>query len=195
MTEIADLRARYDAVMQGFAEAEDSEAEQSARVLDAIADIGEYLHRQRQVVADQKEEISRLTQQNEDLRSMLLSLLVGIESRNRGHLSKVMHDLEARLTALSNMARAAGGDGPPQTAAPPDTGQPPPTPTGGADLDIPNQPFQTPSEPPPFQAPPQQPPQQGYGDGNRPFPEDQDASGTPPPFPQPDPDVNSSGRW
>lgn len=107
MNHVSALRERYEAVMRQFEEADEQERDQSDRLLRAITDIGDWLSQQRALTAEYRRKNEQLSDENEQLRFMLHSLLVGIESRNRGTMTKAMMEVESRLSSLMKNADIA----------------------------------------------------------------------------------------
>lgn len=107
---VDDLKSRYDAVMASLDRNEAQEEDRANRLMEAIAEIGEWLGEQRRQTVQYRQENQRLASENEQMRFMMHSLLVAIESKNRARLTHTMIELESRLTALSDDARARSAE-------------------------------------------------------------------------------------
>ncbi len=192
LSHLTELKNRYDAVMRNFGESDEQEKDQSERLLSAVTEIGEWLGHQRQITEQYRQRANRLSDENEQLRFMLHSLLVGIESRNRGTMTKAMLEVESRLSMLTQAtkedsmvrlpgAAKAGGEGDQAALSGAKSKPSEAEESDDEGLDIPDS---------------------AFGEGGKgassetseyaPFPVDSDTVRKPPPFPHADPDAPKS---
>ena len=113
MTEINDLRERVEAAEQRFGLMDEQQRHYSERLIGLIETIEAQLAAARGEIEKQIAENSRLTQENEELRSMLHSVLRSIEEKT---FTRTLQNLEARVSALVTTAGAAAEAAAPQAA-------------------------------------------------------------------------------
>ncbi|MGF1628974.1 MAG: hypothetical protein ACFCUT_05855 [Kiloniellaceae bacterium] len=116
MTEINDLRERVEAAEQRFGLMDEQQRHYSERLIGLIETIETQLVTARGEIEKQIAENSRLTQENEELRSMLHSVLRSIEEKT---FTRTLQNLEARVSALVTTTGGAVAE-----AAKPETGEP-----------------------------------------------------------------------
>ncbi|MEO3428055.1 hypothetical protein AAFN88_04310 [Pelagibius sp. CAU 1746] len=111
MTEINDLRERVEAAEQRFGLMDEQQRHYSERVIGLIETIEAQLAAARSEIESQIAENQRLSQENEELRGMLHSVLQSIEQKT---FTETLQNLESRVCALVEGAgaRTAGAAAP-----------------------------------------------------------------------------------
>lgn len=97
MTEINDLRQRVEAAEERFGLMDEQQRHYSARLIGLIETIEAQLAAARSEVERQIAENQRLSQENEELRGMLHSVLRSIEQKT---FTETLQNLESRVSAL-----------------------------------------------------------------------------------------------
>ena len=120
MSEINDLRERVEAAEERFGLMDEQQRHYSERVIGLIETIEAQLAEARGEIEKQISENQRLGQENEELRTMLHSVLRSIEEKT---FTQTLQNLESRVSALVSQAapRAVKAQTAPESEADPDT--------------------------------------------------------------------------
>jgi len=113
MGEINELRRRVEAAEERFGLIKEEQSKYSQRLIDLIARLENDLQTLRAKSESNEEEVTRLNFQNEELRSMLHSLLLSIESNS---FDSTLRSLDSRIAAMIQ--------GSPEAVAPAETAPP-----------------------------------------------------------------------
>lgn len=100
MSEIQELKQRVEAAEQHFGQVDEQHRKYSERLLDLMKSIEEG-HGQWQAEVDQhRREVERVRGENEQLRSMLHSLLQAVDTGSRDRLCDTMRELDSKVSAI-----------------------------------------------------------------------------------------------
>jgi len=110
MSEINDLRERVEAAEERFGLMDEQQRHYSERLIGLIETIEAQLADARGEIEKQIAENQRLGQENEELRTMLHSVLRSIEEKT---FTQTLQNLESRVSALVSHAAAAAADSSP----------------------------------------------------------------------------------
>ena len=107
MSDINELRVRVEAAEEQFGLVDDRQRKYGARLLDLMNAVEGGLSKKQSALEQCMAELERITAENEQLRGMLQTLLLAIESNSEDRLDDTMHSLDAMVTALTGSASAA----------------------------------------------------------------------------------------
>lgn len=128
MTSMDELRQRVQAAEEFFGKIGEENREYGERLAELVDSMDARIRDQQAEVESRQVEFDRLTHENEELRSMLLSLLLAVEGGGREQIGRTMRDLYARMSSLAGGAAAAPAVSPapavdePREILPPDAG-------------------------------------------------------------------------
>ncbi|MCB9946557.1 MAG: hypothetical protein H6842_01870 [Rhodospirillaceae bacterium] len=124
MTSLDELRQRVRAAEENFGKVGNEDREYAERLAGLVETMDGRLREQRQEVEAIRTEFDRLKHENEELRGMLLSLLLSVERGGRAQLGQTMQELYARMSTLAGAVGMAPPLPPPvpRDVLPPDAG-------------------------------------------------------------------------
>lgn len=110
MSDVTDLWNRIEEARKRLGAAEESQIKQIAELNEQVKGVRSGLARRYRELEEQREALSKLRQENEQLRRMLHRLLLAIEQRYDGRLVDLVKNLEGEVSALLPMTAAAKKD-------------------------------------------------------------------------------------
>ena len=115
MSYIDELRERFLSAEQRFGRINEAGKEYRERLMGLMSRIEEEIRCRRDVEQQQAKEIERLTGENEELRTMLMSLLQAVESGDPNSLDDTLGEMDTKVAGL-----IGEGQGAPVAASEPD---------------------------------------------------------------------------
>ncbi len=128
MTSMDELRQRVQAAEEFFGKIGEENREYGERLAEMVDTMDARIRDQQAEFESRQADFDRLTHENEELRSMLLSLLLAVEGGGREQIGRTMRDLYARMNSLAGGAGAEPAMSPapdvtePREILPPDAG-------------------------------------------------------------------------
>ncbi len=107
MTDVADLWNRIEEARKRLGAAEESQIKQIADLNEQVKGVRNGLARRYRELEEHREAMSKMRQENEQLRRMLHRILLAIEQRYDGRLVDLVKNLEGEVSALLPMTTAA----------------------------------------------------------------------------------------
>ncbi len=120
MSSIEELRQRVEAAEQNFGLFDEQQRRYSERLIGLMDTIDEGLRVQQSREGEHQDQVNRIAHENEELKSMLHSLLLAIESGTRDTLSETMQMLEHRASGLVGQQDLPAPEEPGGALPPPD---------------------------------------------------------------------------
>lgn len=110
MSDVADLWKRIEEARKRLGVAEESQIKRIEDINDRVKAARSGLARRYRELERQREEVSKLRHENEQLRRMLNRLLLAVEQRQSGRLEDLMKSLEGDAGALAPFAADPADD-------------------------------------------------------------------------------------
>ncbi len=107
MSYIDELRERFLAAEQRFGRINEAGKEYRERLMGLMSRIEEEIRCRRDVERQQAQEIERLSGENEDLRTMLMSLLQAVESGDPNSLDDTLGEMDTKVASLIGEGQGA----------------------------------------------------------------------------------------
>ena len=107
MSYIDELRERFLAAEQRFGRINEAGKEYRERLMGLMSRIEEEIRCRRDVERQQAQEIERLSGENEDLRTMLMSLLQAVESGDPNSLDDTLGEMDTKVAGLIGEGQGA----------------------------------------------------------------------------------------
>jgi predicted nuclease with TOPRIM domain len=112
MSDVADLWNRIEEARKRLGAAEETQIKQIADLNEQVKGVRNGLARRYRELEEHREAMSKIRQENEQLRRMLHRVLLGIEQRYDGRLVELVKNLEGEVSALLPMTSATKANGP-----------------------------------------------------------------------------------